>query len=624
MRAMFELEIEFQGQRSRRVLGGNTRWRIGRQKSCDVHVADPHISADHAELTLEGDALWITRTNGSNPILIEGEATERAELKPGTRVFIGQTVFNIHVAASVPAAPAGELAGTKLLDTVDVLSSAGSRGDALAVAAAEASGSPAVAAQQSALALLERISHVVGGAENGDRLAAGILKLVCERLKASRAFLARVHDGDRLEIFAAEGFPAEQEVAGLVSKTVLRKIVEERKAALIGDTGSRDSGVLDAKSVESNQIRAIACVPVLDAKGGLVALLYADNLSRTSEFNARDGELLVWLGQFYRLLADNLELRRRLEAEVVTLKQRAETGSALIAESPTMVKLLERAAKAAASDAHVLVLGESGSGKECIARFIHRHSSRASKAFVARNCAAIPETLFESELFGHKKGAFTGATNDRKGAFVEADGGTIFLDELGDLAYESQAKLLRTIQDKVVRPVGADRDLGVDVRIVSATNKDLREAIAARQFREDLFYRVGTVSLTVPPLRERKEDIVPLARHFCRTLSGGARTLAPEAEARLQSYDWPGNVRELRAVIEQAVIFAASGEIQPDELNLATPQTMALGAQSLGEAERRHILKVLRDCNGNKTECAKVLAIARSTLVVKLKGYGVP
>ncbi|MCW8132817.1 MAG: sigma 54-interacting transcriptional regulator [Planctomycetota bacterium] len=622
---MFEVEIEFQGQRARKVLGGGSRWRIGRQKGCEVHVADPHVSADHAELIQEGEVLRIARTNGSNPIMLDGEVVENAVLRAGARFSIGQSTFTLHQSATQPAPGGGDLSGTKLLDTVDVLSSAPqSRQAALALAAAEASGSPAEAAQQSALALLERVSKIVGEDANAEALAGGILRLACERLKADRGLIARVADGDRLEIFASEGFPPGTQVGELVSKTVLKKILEERKTALVNDTGSRESGLLNVRSIEANRIRALACAPVLDAQGRLSALLYIDSLERPGEFNAREGELLVWLGQFYRLLADNLELRRRLEAEVVTLKEKAQQGADLIAESPAMIKLLERAAKAAASDAHVLILGESGSGKEVVARFIHQHSPRAAKGFVARNCAAIPETLFESELFGHRKGAFTGATSDRKGAFLEADLGTIFLDEIGDLAYECQAKLLRAIQDKMVRPVGADREYAVDVRIVSATNKDLREGIRDKQFREDLFYRIGTVSLTVPPLRERVEDIGPLARHFCKTLSGGGRTLSPAAEEKLRGYDWPGNVRELRAVIEQAVIFAAGGEVQPDELNLATPETLALGAQSLVEAERRHILKVLRDCNGNKTECARQLGIARSTLVVKLKAYGVP
>jgi two-component system response regulator HydG len=241
---------------------------------------------------------------------------------------------------------------------------------------------------------------------------------------------------------------------------------------------------------------------------------------------------------------------------------------------------------------------------------------------VARNCAAIPENLFESEMFGHKKGSFTGAESDRRGAFLEADGGTLFLDEIADLPSALQTKLLRAIQEKVIRPVGSDKDIPVNVRIICATNRDLLECCTNREFREDLYYRLATVTLTVPPLRDRREDIVPLARHFVRAFSDGLRNLTKAAEDRLVVYQWPGNVRELRSIMEQAVIFAAGSEINADEINLpGAGARINLAPQSLAEAERRHILSVLASVNGNKTEAAKALGLARSTLLVKLNSY---
>ncbi len=294
----------------------------------------------------------------------------------------------------------------------------------------------------------------------------------------------------------------------------------------------------------------------------------------------------------------------------------------IVAEAPAMLGLLERVKKAAASYAGILIQGETGSGKECIALSLHRQSPRADKAFVARNCSAIPAGLFESEMFGHKKGSFTGADRDRKGAFMEADGGTLFLDEIGDLEYGLQTKLLRAIQEKIIRPVGSDKDISVDPRIICATNKDLREACKTNEFREDLYYRLVTVVLVVPPLRERREDIIPLARHFVGLASKWSRTLTPEAENRLRSYAWPGNVRELRSLMEQAVIFAAGTEIRVDELNFpASDEQIEEDTQTLSDVERRHILRVLKNCNGNRTDAAKALGLARSTLVLKLKGY---
>jgi len=297
-------------------------------------------------------------------------------------------------------------------------------------------------------------------------------------------------------------------------------------------------------------------------------------------------------------------------------------GGQIVAEAPAMLKLLERVKKSAASFAGILIQGETGSGKECIALSLHQQSLRSDKPFVARNCAAIPANLFESEMFGHKKGAFTGAERDRRGAFLEADGGTLFLDEIGDLEYGLQTKLLRAIQEKVIRPVGSDKDVPVDPRIICATNMNLLERCKTNQFREDLYYRLVTVLLVVPPLRERREDIIPLARHFIGLASKWTHELTPEAEARLLTYNWPGNVRELRSMMDQAVIFAASNVIEPDEL--AFPISIAGKShvsQLLSDVERLHIIQVVKDCEGNKSDAAKILGMARSTLVLKLKEF---
>ena len=319
---------------------------------------------------------------------------------------------------------------------------------------------------------------------------------------------------------------------------------------------------------------------------------------------------------------DRVEETRGLRREVAQLRK-SNSSVEIIAESPSMKLLIERVRKAAASKATVLILGESGTGKECIALKLFELSHDAKRVFVARNCAAIPENLFESEMFGHKKGSFTGADKDRKGAFVEADGGTLFLDEIGDLSYTLQTKLLRTLQENVVHAVGSDKDQSVNVRIICATNKDLREGCKTRAFREDLYYRLATVTLVVPPLRERREDIIPLARHFVHFLSSGTRRLSAATEDRLQSYNWPGNVRELRAAIEQGIIFSAGNEIQPDELGLNgnSPGQPNQSLQSLAEAEKRHILQIMETVNGNKTEAAKVLQLSRSTLMIKLHAY---
>ncbi len=320
--------------------------------------------------------------------------------------------------------------------------------------------------------------------------------------------------------------------------------------------------------------------------------------------------------------------RKRAELTLRASEQKFQSGLAttpagqIIAESPVMIELLERVKKSAASDAPILIQGETGSGKECIALLLHQHSVRAGMAFVARNCAAIPANLFESEMFGHKKGAFTGAERERSGAFVEADRGTLFLDEIGDLDYSLQTKLLRAIQEKIIHPLGSDREVQVNPRIVCASNKDLRECVKSKLFREDLYYRVATVVLIVPPLRERRADIMPLARHFVGVASKWSRTLADNAEEALLAYPWPGNARELRSQMEQAVIFALGSEIQASELTFPISLGMSENhSQSLAEVERRYILQVMQTTNQNKSAAAKILKLARSTLLLKLRSF---
>ncbi|MCW8131571.1 MAG: sigma 54-interacting transcriptional regulator [Planctomycetota bacterium] len=607
---MVELRIDSEGRQWTVPLTRGDCWRIGRDEGCEIRVPDRRVSGQHAELVREGARLTLRRTRGQKPIEIDGRAVEAADLASGASFAIGHSTFTL----------VARVDGMDLIDAPSVLACAFPE-----PAEAAAAGAPVVAsasAQASPMRLMAQLIALLGRAHDRQDLAAATLDLACQRLNAARAVLARIEDNDHLDVIAARGMPAYADAKQFISTTVLKQIIDERKAVLIGDTATSVLGLSRQESVVRNHIRAVACTPVFNTQRALVALLYVDNQDRPSEFTTQDGEMLIWAGQVWSLLDENLAMRRRLEAEVMRLKQNASSVQ-MVAEAPAMLRLLERVKRAAASDAAVLIEGESGTGKECIARMLHELSPVAQGRFVARNCAAIPPTLFESEMFGHVRGAFTGADHVRKGAFLEAHGGTLFLDEIGDLEYSLQTKLLRAIQERAVRPVGSDHDVPVNARIVCATNRDLREGFANRSFREDLFYRVATVTLTVPALRERPEDILPLARYFTRLLSQGTRALTPAAEERLLTYVWPGNVRELRSVVEQAVIFAAGSEIQADELNLPSSAAglIVLTPQSMAEVERRHILQVLKNTNGNKSEAARILGLARSTLNLKLQGF---
>lgn len=306
----------------------------------------------------------------------------------------------------------------------------------------------------------------------------------------------------------------------------------------------------------------------------------------------------------------------------------AQEPDGVIAVAPNMRQLLQEARRYARSEAHLLISGESGAGKGVIARYIHRHSRRKDKPFVVVNCAEIPSNLLADELFGHVKGAYTGAHLARAGKFEAAEGGSVFLDEIAELRREDQAKLLRIAESKVVQRIGSNKDIPLDVRIISATNKPLPELLDAGQFRLDLYHRLRQLSLHVPPLRERREDIIPLAQHFLRTIAGQEqkqeKTLAHSALAALKAYDWKGNVRELQNVLTEAFWRCPQREITAAYLRLeSASEGIALGLRDARhEFERAHVQKILAAHKGNITGAAKTLGLSRQGLQKKLRELG--
>ncbi len=348
------------------------------------------------------------------------------------------------------------------------------------------------------------------------------------------------------------------------------------------------------------------------------------------------------------LLVERALVQRRLLTENVLLKEELAVrrgAPQIVGEAPALKRAMAALHRAAGTDATVLLLGESGTGKELFARTLHALSGRADGSFVAINCAAIPATLLETELFGHEKGAFTGATNHKLGKLEVAHRGTLFLDEIGDLPLALQAKILRALEERAFERVGGTTVLRVDVRLVAATNKDLRAAIATRQFREDLFFRLSVFPITIPPLRERLEDIPILARHFlhrfCRDLKKRTLDVSEAALDELTRYHWPGNVRELQNAIERAAILADGGTLHPSQLNLAftapTAQEPAVdpwtgidlsgtlasaSSRVLSEVECRKIRQALKQAAGDKAKAATALQIGLKTLLLKIKEHG--
>ncbi|GMU91719.1 MAG: sigma-54-dependent Fis family transcriptional regulator [Candidatus Hydrogenedentota bacterium] len=305
--------------------------------------------------------------------------------------------------------------------------------------------------------------------------------------------------------------------------------------------------------------------------------------------------------------------------------------------SPAMKRVVDIIVKVAPTDSTVLLLGESGTGKELLANTIHRLSARHDMPFIAINCAALPEQLLESEMFGHVKGAFTGADSDKRGLFEEADGGTIFLDEIGDMSLVTQAKLLRVLQNGEIRPVGSSKSKRVDVRVIAATNRDLEKAVASLSFREDLYFRLNVIQVRIPPLRERLEALPKLVAHFVQRANAQYRKniigLDERAQALLRNYDYPGNVRELESIVSHAVIMADGATIKADDLpeqvrnglrpRLALPNYSAASIPTINEMEAQLIRSALERLEGNQTEAAKKLGVSRSTLWRKMKEYGI-
>jgi len=340
-------------------------------------------------------------------------------------------------------------------------------------------------------------------------------------------------------------------------------------------------------------------------------------------FCPEKAELLIEkLVEHQRLIEENISLHQKLEE-----RYRFEN---IIAKSPKMQQVIEVIKVVAKSNATVLITGDSGTGKELVARATHSQSYRKDKPFVAVSCAALPESLLESELFGHEKGAFTGAHAQRKGKFEAANRGTLFLDEIGEMSANIQVHLLRVLEEKEFTRVGGNELVKVDVRVISATNKDIKKAVADGQFREDLYYRLNVVTIDLPPLRERKEDIPLLAQHFLKKFAVENQKeitgFSPEANDFLLNYEWPGNVRELENAIERAVILAKNPYIEVADLpqeSLTLARSTAQ-AKSLAEIEKNHILNILSRTHGNNlSEAARILGISRATLYNKIKEYGI-
>jgi len=472
------------------------------------------------------------------------------------------------------------------------------------------------------LGVLLRISSRVNKLRRTAELQQEILDSIFEIVPAERgAILLSQGDEDFSSIQGRDRRDKGKPVS--VSRTVIKQVIKEAVFILSNDVKTSET-LAGAESLVTARTASLMCVPLMVFDKAIGAI-YLDTSDATVRFDEGHLQLLAGIAGIAALALENARQMEWLEDENRRLRSSLEIEHNMIGQSVAMREVYRRIARVAAADSTVLIQGESGTGKELAAHAIHANSPRASKPFVPVNCAALTETLLESELFGHEKGAFTGAIAQKKGKLEIAQGGTVFLDEIGEMAASLQARLLRFLQDHKIERVGGTRLIDLDVRVIAATNRNLDDAIANGIFRADLYHRLNVVTVTMPSLRERREDIPLLASYFaakyskaCKRSVGG---ISPDARMLLQSYDWPGNVRELENAIERAVVMGSTQSIEIEDLperifeGAKDPQlTSARYYEAVKQAKRDLILKALEQAKGNYTEAAKQLGVHPNNL----------
>jgi Nif-specific regulatory protein len=572
-------------------------------------LTDPVSSRFHAVVYYE-DGNWHLRdTSSRNGTLVNGQKTDHARLLDQTLVTIGGTEMQL-IEPSSDDATESPLSQTVIQDVRVVEHTRHLEDDDSVLSPCDGN---VLDLYQLSLQLLRN--------DNFDHIMRIVIDLLRDRTGADVVCISFDSGDGRLK--QQHVSPADSKENLQLDKSLLKRVITQGDAVWINDPRSRSSA---REPIERDKLEwsDVMFIPLDSGEGNLGVLhLYR----RRPSFQIKHFDLAVAAG---RLLATGLVRgleRESLRAERRSIAQRNADADELIGESRPMLKLKERIGRVGRASGSVLIRGESGVGKELVARAVHRASQRARRPMLTVNCAAIPHDLIESQLFGHRKGAFTGADSDHIGWFRQAHTGTLFLDEIGELTLEGQAKLLRILEGHPFLPVGATTEVLVDVRVIAATNRDLAEFVREGRFREDLFYRLSVFELLVPPLRDRGEDLVILINHFLDHFrkQHGRSTLGMREEAMdcLQAYPWPGNVRQLRNVIDSAVVMADDPEIVADDLGLRDAGTSRLDTLVISEWERRLISMALEKTDGNVPAASQMLGISRATAYRKIAEYNI-
>jgi Nif-specific regulatory protein len=579
---------------------------IGRESANLICLSDASVSRRHCIIKQEGALFKISDLESLNGTFVNDVPVKERYLEHGDRLRIGDYTFSFLLREGDPPSASS----TVLLDESKIKTGANTLQvritDAFHLMARD-------------LSALMKISTTINSVRGLFALQKQLLELIFEVVPAERGAILLIED-DPQDFSSVFGLDRKEgpNRAVHVSRTITDRALSEGVSFLSNDV--QQSDVLgEAESLIASRIQALLCVPLMLFEKA-VGVIYVYTSDAGVRFDKDQLQLVTAIAGIAAVALENARHVEWLESENQRLQEDIQVEHNMVGESQRMRDVYQFIARVAPTSATVLILGESGTGKELAARAIHLNSPRKSKAFVAVNCAALTETLLESELFGHEKGAFTGAVAQKKGKLEVADGGTLFLDEVGDMPALLQAKLLRVLQEQEFERVGGTRTLKVDIRLIAATNKDLEEAIRQGTFRQDLYYRLNVVSLSMPPLRERREDIPLLASYFVQKYSDKCnrkvRGISGEARARLTNYDWPGNVRELENAIERAVVLGTTDLILPEDLPEAALETAVPASgvvanyhDAVTEAKKQLILKAVEQADGNYTEAAKLLGV---------------
>lgn len=608
---------------------------IGRSPENMIALTDPRISSRHGRLMrLKGRAYYedlgstngsMVRTSQGRDVVVEPVQNPRVELQAGDELLLGDVTRPVRLKVLTTSLEVGQEGGVARRSPRDI----NELGTALV--------HNPLTSRRVLHNLFEMFSELAAIDERRKAVARLLDFALGTMREAALCGLYAVHgDEVKVEAFQTANRQVPQVPTGAIVRKLFRAVFEDESSLLVDDT----SGLERAFGRRQRPLQSAVATPLVHNEE-LVGLLFVASTRTLTQF---DLDLLTVIAHQaatrlanIRLVERLSEAEARLRTENTYLKEvlaRDEVSVDIIGDSATLKRTFKQASVVARTDTTVLLLGETGTGKELFARYLHEAGPRRDRLFAAVNCGALADTLLESELFGHKKGAFTGAFADRQGLFEVADGGTLFLDEVGDVSPSLQVKLLRALESGDVTPVGAVRPLQVDVRIVAATNKDLAKEVKEGRFREDLFYRINVFPVNLPPLRDRVGDVPLLTdfflHRFNEKLDKQVTGVSPVALERLRAYHWPGNVRELQNEIERAVLLSDDGgEIEPEVLSerisgmLELPVEIGPLKETMARLEEQYIIRALKEHHQNRTRTAKTLGISRQALTVKLNRYGI-